>query len=154
LVAAAAPVTASAWDRRTPDAQAIVVGPDAIIEVVTQRAPQDGAYVLVRKRSSRTGRVLWQRKWRGPGPEWSDEIGQVAFASNGDVVAAGTMIQGDEQNDFVVRRLDGRTGRTRWHATVHGAARNVSYEGARAVAIAPSGDVVAGGAVDERDAIG
>jgi hypothetical protein len=64
------------------------------------------------------------------------------------------MLNGGEQDDFVVVRLDGRTGRPRWRAVVRGRAPRGSYEAANDAAIAAGGDVVAAGSVADAEGPG
>ena len=156
LVGLLAPGTASPWSRRSPGVtRGVAIGPDAVVEVVERPARRDGGYVVVRTRSPLTGRVRWQRPWRGRSSAgWNDDVAEVAFASNGDLVAAGSMIAGHERSDFVVRRLDAATGRTLWHAAINGTATDTGYESATRVAVSPNGDVVAGGTIIVRGAAG
>jgi len=81
MAMAMAPATTSAWTQRAPERIAeFAVGTNVVVDAVRHRAPREGAYQIVRARSSRSGRLLWQRKWRGPGPEWNDYVEQFAFA--------------------------------------------------------------------------
>jgi outer membrane protein assembly factor BamB len=81
-------------------------------------------------------------------------VDALALDANGDVIAGGTIVEPKEGDDFVVMRLDGQTGRRRWRAIVRGRASQDDYEEAYGLAVAPSGDVVAAGSVEEMEGPG
>jgi len=147
LVTVLAPRTASPWSLRSPGiTRGVAIGPDAVVEVVSRPTRRGGGYDVVRKRSAATGSVLWQRQWRGrTSPRWNDDVIDVAFASNGDLVASGALIAGRQRSDAVVRRLDAITGATLWQSAINDVASDGGYETATTVTVSPNGDVVAGG---------
>jgi outer membrane protein assembly factor BamB len=118
-------------------------------------------FVLV-KLAGRTGEVLW-RSELDPAFKWSSgAVNALAVDGAGDVVAAGDGIFNpfdDEDHDFLVEKVDGKTGERRWHFALEGefppcppedyCEDDVSpFDWASAVAIGPMGRVFVAGFVD------
>lgn len=149
LVALLVPATALAWTARP--AKARFAGPIAL-------DAKDNVYVAIRtavrryesgaaivKLGHRDGAELWRRKLRAGGPERSDFIYALDVAADSDVIAAGSL-DDDGHANFFVARLAGHDGRVRWRHEIRGDTRSYE-EGAYAVALDQSGDVIAAGTI-------
>jgi len=132
----------------------LVIDGDAAIAV--GGVARDGAFTdgFVQALATASGDELWidDRSARLPTDRrgvWLDEIAlDAAVDRRGDVVAVGGTFHGVESRLFAVRKLDGKTGSTRWTSEEE---RNLyafpgglfEYPFAERVAIDPAGDVVA-----------
>lgn len=106
---------------------------------------------LVQKYDS-AGTLLWTRSYSGPGYFYDDEASRVAFAPNGDVVAAGfeTNVLGDNA-DVVVRRYSAG-GDLLWHRTYGSEAPGYTGDDyAQGVAVDAAGDVYVAGGIKAKD---
>jgi hypothetical protein len=101
--------------------------------------PVRGTDFFVAKLAADTGAERWRRIVTFP-------YGQpfaIAVDAQGDVVAAGVASAFATSSDFVVLKLAGDTGADRWRTNLNGT--DGAFESARALALAPDGDVVACG---------
>ncbi len=89
---------------------------------------------LVLRLAGGNGSVVWARTWGGSGDDYA---AAVALAANGDVVVAGQIGIGVGNSDAFILRLDFGTGSLVWARTWGGN----GVDSARAVVVAPSGDV-------------
>jgi hypothetical protein len=153
------PAGAFGWSRALGSLAGLLAGDgNAVVTTVNRLAPRGSKFTDVGQDivliSSLAGRTTWRHHWRGPGPDFDGQVNALTFGANGDVIAGGTIDEPKEGDDFVVTRLDGRTGRRRWQAIVRGRAGKGGFEEADGLAIAPSGDVVAAGSVQETEGPG
>lgn len=103
------------------------------------------------KADGTSGAVLWQVSIDGPGQ--GDTLGEtvddIAVDPAGDVVAAGTLVNKGNGEDFAVVKLDGATGRQRWGTRLRGdTTGELAMAAAQALVIDAQGDVYAGGFLD------
>jgi hypothetical protein len=94
------------------------------------------------KRAGGNGRLVWRRDIHGKG---GGGAAAVAVDANDDVVAAGNVAR-DYRDRFVVAKFGGKDGREVWRQVL---APAVDLAGAQSVAVDASGDVVAGGTIDD-----
>ncbi len=138
------------------DAGAYGLAVDGDAAIAVGGVARDGAFTdgFVQALATASGDELWleDRSARLPTDGrgvWLDEIAlDAAVDGRGNVVAVGRTWHGVESRLFAVRKLDGKTGSTRWTSEEE---RNVyafpgglfEYPVAELVAIDPAGDVVA-----------
>ncbi|ACS33301.1 PEGA domain-containing protein [Thermococcus gammatolerans] len=104
-------------------------------DIIVAGSYGDDVWVL---RLDENGNVKWQKTYGGS--NW-DEAHAVAIADNGDIIVAGrTYGFGAGGDDFWVLRLD-ENGNVKWQKTYGGS----GSDWARAVAIAPNGDIIVAG---------
>jgi outer membrane protein assembly factor BamB len=156
LFVLALPAGARAWSRHPTSVPEIMVsdGGKAVFAALDRPARPHQSFTEIVKTSTETGRTAWRRPWRGRGHERSDVVNALVVMPDGDVVAGGTMLNGAEQDDFVVARLAAGTGRTVWRVIVRGNAPQGSYEQAEDLTVAPNGDVIAAGSIADTEAFG
>src|SRR5262249_24725173 len=130
LLAWVLPTAAEGWSLRLRSVAPVLAtsGRDEVVTVVPHPTPDHEEFAHIVKLSARSGWTVWRRPWRGRGSERSDMVSALVALPNGDTVAGGTMLNGAQRDDFVVRRLDARTGQRRWQAIVRGRAARASYE--------------------------
>ena len=103
-----------------------------------------------------TGAELWRRFVTGNRPDkvtmgaLEGAIGGVAVDAANDVMVAGSTSNAGTGDDFMVVKLDGRTGKERWRRVISGTAK-ASWDMAAAVAVDAAGNVVAVGRTDNAD---
>jgi hypothetical protein len=90
------------------------------------------------KLARRSGREHWC--WKAPNVDGA--IRALAPTAGGDAVVAGEVYEGAAR--FLVVRLAGDDGRLRWRADLDRPDRPNDYETAQAIAVGPTGDVIAG----------
>lgn len=98
--------------------------------------------LTVVKLSGNSGRELWRTVINGRA-DWFDEGRAVAIDANGDVLVAGRTADRIFDLDFTVAKLAGDDGTEIWRAVI--ASDEESDDTAFAVAVGPTGDVVAAG---------
>jgi PQQ-like domain len=99
---------------------------------------------FVIKLAGDTGGEVWHY-------EIPDGTAKSIALSGGDVIAAGRTGSGSSDDDFTVVRLAGPTGIEAWRSDIEGTDTTPSFDGARAVAVDGSGDVVAAGFLTDVD---
>jgi putative pyrroloquinoline-quinone binding quinoprotein len=126
--------------------EALAVAVDAAGDVVAVGDVTNlitGIDFIVVKLSGATGAVLWRREIDSAG---SNDVAQaVAIDANGDVLAAGFVINPLTAADLAVVKLDGRTGREVWRSVVNGSANSADL--ALAIGVDRAGNAIAAGAL-------
>jgi outer membrane protein assembly factor BamB len=147
------PATSSAWRVIPAGAtQAGLIAIDArrdVFAAISLRPSRQSITTAVVKLARTDGGEIWRRPFHGRGDERSDEILDLQVAPNGDVVAAGNLVD-NGHSSFFVGRLIGSDGRVRWRRLIHGR-RHPSVaetESARAIVVDAAGDVIAVGAIE------
>ena len=115
---------------------------------MTDLAATDIGYrtaTTILKLAGSDGHLIWRREVS----ELADLRG-MRLAADGAVLAAGTFVPPGGGNDFGVVKVDGRTGTTRWAASIGQSDR--AWEAAFDVTALPSGDVAAVGFTGDLDA--
>jgi S1-C subfamily serine protease len=97
---------------------------------------------FVAKLEGATGKELWRQVIAGTA-NVHDFAQSVAVDADGNVVAAGTLMNSDKAGDFAVMKLDGRTGRPLWRKEIGGSKEGFGQ--AHAIALDDFGDVAAVG---------
>jgi outer membrane protein assembly factor BamB len=144
------PASVEAWQVRVPGSS--LAGPVAIdaagnvLAAIGLPAPRLGTTAAVVKLARRNGAERWRRQLRGRGNDHSDHVYDVQVAAGGDAMAGATVVDNGHFS-FLVARIAGRDGSVRWRRIVHGQQRRYSEE-ARALALDPSGDVIAVGKLE------
>ena len=93
-----------------------------------------------------TGGVEWSQEIDGGGSPRNDIASDAALDPSGDIVVAGRLVQPGTGSDFAVLKFDGVSGAELWRATVDGTSSDDDW--AWSVALDASGDVIAGGHLD------
>jgi hypothetical protein len=104
----------------------------------------------VLKLAAGTGAELWRREIRGSGRS-EDLVIDLALDAAGDVLAAGAIGRGRTAVDLAVVKLAGLDGAETWRQLVDGGGGS-RFEWANSVAVHPTGDAVAAGALVSEDA--
>src|SRR5262245_61305134 len=152
---AAAPRPASAWltvlsgapgGNDVPESAAVLPGGDV---VVTGSVQNGGTHedLLAARLDAFSGRPLWRLELNGESagdtPEFALDAGwDVEVDRGGDVIVGGTIQTPDGGPDATVLRLDGRTGREQWRASMR-VAQGEHFDLVHDVLVHPSGDVIA-----------
>jgi hypothetical protein len=129
---------------------AIVPMPDGNVVAAGSVEDIDGSKFIVASLGGADAQELWRSSLGGSVSgafQYSNRANAAAAAPDGDVVAAGTMlnrVESGEYGDFTVVKLAGTDGRERWRFTL---AAPVGEETADAMAIVRGGDVIAAGEV-------
>ncbi|WP_010476899.1 pentapeptide repeat-containing protein [Thermococcus zilligii] len=132
------------WD----EARAVAVAPngDIIVAGYTYSFGAGSADVWV-LRLDEDGNIKWQKTYGG---SKEDGVRAVALTPNGDIIIAGyTKSFGTGEKDVWVLRLDAN-GNVKWQKTYGG----MRKDGARAVALAPNGDIIVAGYYGATDKFG
>jgi outer membrane protein assembly factor BamB len=109
----------------------------------------DNEEFTVIKFDGSTGAELWRQELGGTDDEWGDGAYSVTVDGSRDVIAAGLFKNSGSYLDFAVIKIDGSTGSVLWRREINGTAsgRDVAHR----VAVDGSGDVIAGGHVENLD---
>jgi len=121
------------------EAYAVALAPNGDVIVAGHTysfgAGYEGVWVL---RLDENGNIKWQKTYEGDN---NDGANALAIAPNGDIIVAGyTWSFGAGWEDFWVLRLD-ENGNIKWQKTYGGSNIDV----ARAIALAPNGDIIVAG---------
>jgi uncharacterized delta-60 repeat protein len=95
------------------------------------------------------GVSAWETSVRGSGTFSTDSAHAVVVDPAGNVVAAGQIANPETGLDFAVIKFDA-TGRKLWRQILHGS-RSSGFDGANAIGMDPSGDVIAAGFTENTD---
>lgn len=132
-----------------PEAIAADPSGDVIVGGVTNNV-DTGSDMTVVKIAGDDGGQVWRRDFTGIAGGFGDGSA-VATTSDGDVIAAGDLTNGD--SDFTVARLGGPVGAERWRREINGQAFSLARGNDRALAVAVDAhdEVAAAGVIaDER----
>ncbi len=96
-----------------------------------------------------TGRVVWRRALRGTGQLYNTQVNALSLDLSGNLVAAGSVVDSVQGEQFTVAKFDARNGKALWRRdlTGHAARPNNLQDEAYAVSIDHDGNVVAAGMV-------
>jgi PQQ-like domain len=75
---------------------------------------------IVVKLDGATGDVLWRRELNGSGSLYRTQVNSLVLDGAGDVVAAGSVVNAGQAEDFAVVKLDGATGTVEWRTELDG----------------------------------
>jgi hypothetical protein len=134
-----------------------VLGFDDLVSAITL-APDGGVAVAGSARAASGATNGYLMKFAGDGTDaWPspqivsgtsldglNSINAAGTLPNGDVAVVGSVLNNGSNFDLIVGRFDGRTGTPQWLGAVNDTAVNLNDLGT-ALAIAPNGDIVAGG---------
>lgn len=101
------------------------------------------------KIDGRSGRVVWRRALRGTGQLYNTQVNALALDPSGNLVAAGSIVDAVQGEQFTVAKFDARTGKALWRRdlTGHAARPNNLQDEAYTVSIDHAGNVIAAGTV-------
>lgn len=129
-------------------ALALTTTGDAVASGVIDTAAGQEDFSVVRLAGA-TGNEIWRKEVDGAlgGKITAESANSVAIDAAGDVIAAGNLEFVNQEQDFTVIKFAGLTGTEIWRHHIEGdmaAASDIAY----AVAVDPSGDVIAGGRIE------
>jgi outer membrane protein assembly factor BamB len=129
------------------EVRALVSAPGGDVVAVGTIDDVHGEGFLVTRLAGGNGRERWRSTLRGTPPSGAyNEGAAAAMDAKGDVIAAGSLLNGEGPGEFgslAVVKLDGLTGAERWRFKPTPPGQENS--GANVLAVDPAGDVVAAG---------
>ena len=144
-------IDGTASEERGEGATSVLVDPTGDVIAAGQLTNSGtGSDLLVIRLSGASGAEVWRTEIDGSasGRDGAYRGTKVTLDGLGGVIAAGSLRNIETDLDFGVVKLDWTTGSELWRATVDGGNTSQQFEAALSVTVDGSGDVIAGGFVD------